>query len=54
MKEAKEYFTDLDKKLAKYTHTDDKQILLAFDKKYSNNRKKWLRYYDPNYILKND
>ena len=53
-KEAKEYFYDINNKLISYIHTDDDQILLGFDKNYSDKRKTWLRYYDPNYILKND
>ena len=52
--EAKEYFYDINNKLISYYHTSDEQILLGFDKNYSDKRKTWLRYYDPNYILKND
>ena len=52
--EAKEYFSDINNKLISYSHTSDDQILLGFDKNYSDKRKTWLRYYDPNYILKND
>jgi DNA topoisomerase-2 len=54
--EAKEYFTDIEKKLLYYNDkTDtDNAILLAFDKTKSNERKQWLSEYDKDNIISYD
>ena len=53
--EAREYFTDINKKLITYywdnDEKDDDSIKLAFDKSRSDDRKKWLMKYDKNNIL---
>ena len=63
-KEAKEYFVDLEDKLINYfwqaavegskkkLNINDDAITLAFDKKRSDDRKKWLMNYDKEDILK--
>ena len=63
-KEAKEYFVDLEDKLINYfcqaavegskkkLNINDDAITLAFDKKRSDDRKKWLMNYDKENILK--
>ena len=53
--EAREYFTDINKKLITYywdnDEEDDNSIKLAFDKSRSDDRKKWLMEYNKNNIL---
>ena len=53
--EAREYFTDINKKLITYfwdnDEKDDDSIKLAFDKSRSDDRKNWLMKYNKNNIL---
>ena len=52
--EAKEYFTDVNNKLIKYTfnnNNNDEAIRLAFDKSRADDRKVWLMSYDKNRML---
>ena len=64
-KEAKEYFNDLEDKLVKYTWESEKidsesddetteTIKLAFEKKRSDDRKKWLLSYNKDEVLDNN
>ena len=50
--EAKEYFQRLEKiNFAYHDKTSDESIALAFDKKRANDRKDWLKTYDPECVI---
>lgn len=51
--EARDYFTDVYKKLVKYELTEEESMPLAFDKNMADERKLWLYAFDKNNILSN-
>lgn len=55
--QAKEYFNDIEKNIKNYYSNGEesrKAIDMAFNKKYANKRKEWLKSYDENNIIDNN